>query len=111
MSVTPGKAGELVKCYLLNSRTGIPVGQSAPAVVMERLVDVISVVILGLTGLATLSVPLVVMLVTVIALVAAALVFVVSRHALVLTRLPVVSRWSELLQDSQELCPESSQCL
>ena len=102
MSVTPGKAGELVKCYLLNSRTGIPVGQSAPAVVMERLVDVISVVILGLTGVATLSVPLVVMLVTVIALVAAALVFVVSRHALVLTRLPVVSRWSELLQDSQE---------
>ena len=30
MSVTPGKAGELVKCYLLNSRTGVPVTRSAP---------------------------------------------------------------------------------
>ncbi|MQG72190.1 MAG: flippase-like domain-containing protein, partial [SAR202 cluster bacterium] len=43
MSITPGKAGELVKCYLLNSRTGVPVSRSAPVVVMERLTDVISV--------------------------------------------------------------------
>ena len=52
MSITPGKAGELVKCHLLNSRTGAPVGRSAPVVVMERLTDVISVIILGLTGFA-----------------------------------------------------------
>ena len=50
MSITPGKAGELVKCYLLNSKTGVPVRRSAPVVVMERLTDVISVIILGLTG-------------------------------------------------------------
>ena len=54
MSVTPGKSGELVKCYLLSNRLGVPVSRSAPVVVMERLVDVISIIILAFTGLAML---------------------------------------------------------
>ena len=102
MSVTPGKAGELVKCYLLNSRTGVPVARSAPVVVMERVTDVISVIVLGLTGFALLPVPVVAVLSVALALLVAALMFAVSRHALRLTRLPVLSRWNELLQDSQE---------
>ena len=65
MSVTPGKAGELVKCYLLSNRTGVPVARSAPVVVVERLVDVISVIILGLIGLAMLSAPVIAALVAV----------------------------------------------
>jgi len=102
MSVTPGKAGELVKCYLLNSRTGVPVGRSAPVVVMERLADVISVIILGLTGFALLPAPVLGVLAVALVLAVAGIMFVVSRHALSLTRLPVLSRWRELLQDSQE---------
>ena len=39
MAITPGKAGELYKCYLLRDRTGIPVSASAPVVLMERLTD------------------------------------------------------------------------
>ena len=62
MSITPGKAGELVKCYLLNSKTQVPVSRSAPVVVMERLTDVISVIILGLTGFVLLPVPVIVVL-------------------------------------------------
>ena len=102
MSVTPGKAGELVKCYLLSSRTGVPVARSAPIVVVERLVDVIAVIILGLTGLAMLSAPVISALVAVLTLVLLVFIFALSRYALRLTRLPVLSRWTELLRDSQD---------
>ncbi|MDA0265241.1 MAG: lysylphosphatidylglycerol synthase transmembrane domain-containing protein [Chloroflexi bacterium] len=102
MSITPGKAGELVKCYLLNSRTGIPVGRSAPVVVMERLTDVISVIILGLTGFALLPVPVIAVLAVALAVMLAGLLFAVSRWATRLAGLPVLSRWSDLIRDSQE---------
>ena len=102
MSVTPGKAGELVKCYLLNGRTGVPVSRSAPVVVMERLTDVISVIILGLTGFALLPTPIIVVLAVALAASVVGLMFAVSRQASRLTGLPILSRWSELLRDSQE---------
>ena len=102
MSITPGKAGELVKCYLLNSRTGVPVGRSAPVVVMERLTDVISVIVLGLTGFALLPGPVVVVLAVALAVTVAGLIFAVSRGASRLAGLPILSRWSGLLRDSQE---------
>ncbi len=102
MSITPGKAGELVKCYLLNSKIGAPVGRSAPVVVMERLTDVISVIILGLIGFALLPGPVIVVLAVVLMVAIAALMFGLSRHASRLTSLPILSRWSDLLQDSHE---------
>lgn len=102
MSIIPGKAGELVKCYLLNSRTGVPVSRSAPVVVMERLTDVISVIILGLTGFALLPAPVIAVLAVALALTAAGMMFAVSRQASRLTALPILSRWSALLRDSQE---------
>ena len=102
MSITPGKAGELVKCYLLNSRTGVPVSRSAPVVVMERLTDVISVIILGLTGFALLPAPVIAVLAVVLVLTVAGMMFAVSRQASRLTSLPILSRWSGLLRDSQE---------
>jgi len=102
MSITPGKAGELVKCYLLNSRTGVPVSRSAPVVVMERLTDVIAVIILGLTGFALLPAPVVVVLAVALVVSVAGLIFAVSRKASSLANLPVLSRWSSLLRDSQE---------
>jgi uncharacterized protein (TIRG00374 family) len=102
MSITPGKAGELVKCYLLNSRTRVPVNRSAPVVVMERLTDVISVIILGLTGFVLLPVPVIVVLAVALVVSVIGLMFALSRHALRLTGLPILSKWSELLRDSQE---------
>ena len=102
MSITPGKAGELVKCYLLNSKTQVPVSRSAPVVVMERLTDVISVIILGLTGFVLLPVPAIVVLAVALVVSVIGLMFALSRHALRLTGLPILSKWSELLRDSQE---------
>ena len=102
MSMTPGKAGELVKCYLLNSKTRVPVGQSAPVVVMERLTDVISVIILGLTGFILLPIPVIAVLAVALVISVIGLMFALSRQALRLTGLPILSKWSELLRDSQE---------
>ena len=102
MSVTPGKVGELVKCYLLSSQMGVPVGRSAPALVMERLIDVISVFILALSGLAMLSAPAVVVLAVILASVLSVFIFARSRHALRLTRLPILSRWTDLFEDYKE---------
>lgn len=102
MSITPGKAGELVKCYLLNSRTGVPVGRSAPVVVIERLTDVISVIVLGLAGFALLPAPVIAVLAVALLVSGAAMMFAVSRRASRLASLPILSRWSGLLRDSQE---------
>ena len=51
MSVTPGKAGELLKAYLVRRRLGTPVSQSAPAVLAERLTDFISLILLAFLGI------------------------------------------------------------
>ena len=101
LSITPGKAGELLKCVWLNQRTGTPVAMSAPAVVMERLTDVISVALLGLTG--------VLLLPTTIALVVGGLLILglavglvaASRYGVKALELPVLRRWREPLAQSQ----------
>ena len=53
MSVTPGKAGELLKSYLARIRVGTPIARSAPVVLAERLTDVISLIALSLVGVAS----------------------------------------------------------
>ncbi|MBI5447050.1 MAG: flippase-like domain-containing protein [Deltaproteobacteria bacterium] len=51
-SLSPGKAGELVKSYLLRDAFGTEVRRSAPAVLMERVSDLAGVLLLGLGGAA-----------------------------------------------------------
>lgn len=51
LSVTPGKAGELLKAYFIRHRVGTPVSQSAPAIMAERLTDFISLIFLSLLGI------------------------------------------------------------
>lgn len=50
MTVSPGKMGELLKCSLLKKRRNIPIEKTSPVVVVERLTDLISMVILALIG-------------------------------------------------------------
>jgi uncharacterized protein (TIRG00374 family) len=69
---------------------------------MERLTDVISVIILGLTGFVLLPIPVIVVLAVALAVSVIGLMFALSRHTLRLTGLPILSKWSELLRDSQE---------
>jgi len=52
LSITPGKLGELVKAVLLRDLRGVPVPETAPIVVAERVTDLIALVVLSLVGVA-----------------------------------------------------------
>ena len=79
MSITPAKAGELLKSYLLRDRAGVPVAKSAPVVVMERLTDLVSVVLLASVGIALLPAPVLAVLAVVLGLCGAAIILVATR--------------------------------
>lgn len=51
MTVSPGKLGELLKCYLLKERRDIPVSRTSPVVVAERVTDLISMIFIAIIGL------------------------------------------------------------
>ena len=102
MSITPGKMGEVLKSYLLRERTGVAVSTSLPAVVMERLTDLVAVILLGLVGLALLPVPVVVTLIAVLVISGVALLVFTSKHSQRLVDLPLLRRWKNELLDSQE---------
>ena len=46
MTISPGKAGEMLKPYLVSEKTGVPMTQTVPALVAERLTDIIAIVML-----------------------------------------------------------------
>ncbi len=51
MTVSPGKFGELLKCYLLKERRDTPVSRTSPVVVAERVTDLISMIFIAIIGL------------------------------------------------------------
>lgn len=58
MSVTPGKAGELLKAYGLNRVAGTPIRRVVPVILMERVNDLAGVLLLvGLGSLAGSALP------------------------------------------------------
>ena len=52
MSVTPAKVGEVLKSFLLRESRDIPVAQTAPVVVGERLTDLLALILLASWGAA-----------------------------------------------------------
>jgi uncharacterized protein (TIRG00374 family) len=50
MSVTPGKMGELIKCYILKKIKGTPISVSTSIVFTERITDFISLIIIAILG-------------------------------------------------------------
>jgi uncharacterized membrane protein YbhN (UPF0104 family) len=50
MTVTPGKAGEVLKCGLLRRSFDVPVRRSAPVVLAERVTDATGVVVLAVVA-------------------------------------------------------------
>ncbi len=51
MSITPGKVGELFKSWLLKESHSIPITESAPVVVAERLTDLLALFVITIFGL------------------------------------------------------------
>jgi uncharacterized protein (TIRG00374 family) len=77
-TATPGKAGELVKSVLLRTRYDIPLADGAGVLLVERLGDLLAVIILAAGGLALLPGALGYLLVTAL-LVGVAMIFVCNR--------------------------------
>ena len=102
MSITPGKLGEILKCYLLRDRAGVPVSTSLPVVVMERLTDLVAVIMLGLVGLALLPTPVLITLSVALAICGGLFLVLTSRHSQRLVDLPLLRRWKSELLTSQE---------
>ncbi len=100
MTITPGKVGELVKCYLLRDRVGVPLPATIPAVLMERVTDLASIAIMGLAGLFLLPPVLSLALVLLLAMVASALYVLSTRHTDRLAGLPLVRRWREQVREA-----------
>jgi len=50
MSVTPGKMGELLKCYILKKIKGTPISVSTSIIFAERITDFISLIIIAVIG-------------------------------------------------------------
>jgi glycosyltransferase 2 family protein len=50
MSITPGKLGELLKCFMLRDRIGARIATTAPVVVAERYTDIVGVLVLVAIG-------------------------------------------------------------
>lgn len=102
LSITPGKVGELLKSVWLHRRTGTPVSASAPAVVMERLTDVISVALLGLTGVLLLPTAVALTIGGLLLIGLAVGLLAASRYGEKALELPVLRRWREPLAQSQD---------
>ena len=101
LSITPGKVGEMLKSVWLSQRAGVPVAQSAPAVVMERLTDAIAVALLALAGLALLPPAVGALIGGALAALLIVGLLAASRYGAAVLRLPVLRRWREPLGQSQ----------
>lgn len=51
MVMTPGKAGEFLKSYMVKNAVGTPISVTAPVVLAERLTDGIAMIVLASAGL------------------------------------------------------------
>lgn len=102
MTVTPGKVGELVKCFLLREREGVPVATSVPVVLMERLTDLAAVILMGLVGLLLLPPVVAVFFIFALVVVSLPVYLFTTRHSDRVITLPVIRRWSEQVREARQ---------
>jgi len=97
MVISPGKAGELLKPYVVRARTGTPMATTIPALVSERLTDAIAMLALAGISVTTYAADKVVYVVAPLVVVAVGLA-VLAHEGLTLSalrlmgRLPMVGR-------------------
>jgi glycosyltransferase 2 family protein len=102
MTISPGKVGDLAKCYLLSEAHRVPVSRSSPALIMERVTDLAAVFAITALGVAVLPSRLVILGGGAVVIVAVALgaILVVSHGRLL--RLPLLRRWETEIAESRE---------
>lgn len=103
MTITPGKAGELLKSLLLKELNGVAVSRTAPVVFAERLSDGFGLIILSLTGVALFKHGGAALLA--VALILAGMVIVIKVPALyqpcirLCAKIPVVNRFTGVIEN------------
>jgi glycosyltransferase 2 family protein len=107
MVISPGKAGELVKPYLVNVVTGAPMMRTVPALVVERGTDGLAVVILAAIGVSTYSSENTNLIFGTLALTGLGVAALSIRPLVLgvlrrLEGLPVVGRWASRLEEMYE---------
>lgn len=106
MTVTPGKVGEFLKSFLLLKAAGVPVERSAPVVLVERVADLLSLVLLASFGVASYGGERGVPILAATALAIALGLTVVHSERLtavavrILARLPLVSRFAPRAEEA-----------
>lgn len=51
MSVTPGKIGDLIKSYMIKESDNIPISQTAPIILAERITEFLSLLLIAIAGI------------------------------------------------------------
>ena len=102
MSATPAKVGELLKSYLLKQGADIPISHTVPVVVMERITDVMSVLLLLLVGVLAFGYGWPILVVGSVAVLAAAYGLGSRRGMRILLKAPLMGRFRAPLRESQE---------
>ena len=112
MTITPGKVGEFLKSYLLKESDGIPMARSAPVVFVERVTDLLSLLLLASFGVATYE-PKAIPVLAVAALVSVAAIVILQSQGLtawtlgLVERLPlgakIAPKLREVIRSSQDL--------
>lgn len=100
MAISPGRVGELAKSYFLKEKAGTPVAVSAPAVISERILDLISVLLLGVWGLVFIPYGWVVILVVLATLGVFLALLATPGGVTLLTRLPLFRKWTPIISTS-----------
>jgi uncharacterized protein (TIRG00374 family) len=104
MVISPGKAGEVLKPYLVKARTGVNMATTIPALVAERLTDGIAMLILAGLSVSTyagdkthyVAIPAVVTALGLAVLAWKPLSLAIIR---LLVRMPVIGRFGEKLEE------------
>lgn len=104
MSVTPGKAGEVLKSVLLKERHGLPVARTAPIVFAERLTDLLGLFILAAVGIGIFDYGRIAFAISLVAVLALIVVLqlppVIARLLDLWERLPVVGQARPKLEEA-----------
>jgi glycosyltransferase 2 family protein len=103
MVMTPGKAGEFLKSYMVKTVTGTPMSVTAPAVLAERMTDGLAMLMLASLGLFAFPYPTARWVAAITSLCLLAAIIVIQIRPLALwflglgRQLPVVKRFADHL--------------
>ena len=91
MTLTPGKAGEFLKAFLVQQRVGTPIAKTSPIILAERMTDGLALLILAAAGLLIFDSAQVRIVMAGVVVMATIIVLLVQRRALAQR----VMRWME----------------